>query len=390
MARGTARCEHERARQLDHRPLPAMTQTRQRGWVRKRANGWQACWREGDRQRTGPRLFERKAEPPGWLPEYLRSANSPAPDLTFSQHVERFLRLHAAAVEASTIRTLAERLGATSVQATSRRSYQTALEAFGDVRLRDLERMSLELAEWQATLPKRYRYAVMRSLRQVLNAAVRWQLMRENPANRVGSNPQPKAKEVPIFSSLMSVDRLAAELSPRSARIPVFAAETGLRPSGWAALESCHVDWRDEVVKVRQSVVDRRLKTYGKTSRSRRDVPLTARALTALPSGALKNSDLLFSAVSGTYIDFDNWRRREWRPGVDASGLDRRLTPYAMRHTYASFALDAGVSIFELARLMGTSVRVIDSTYGHLVRGSLDRVRAALEARAQREFGDAA
>jgi hypothetical protein len=35
-----------------------------------------------------------------------------------------------------------------------------------------------------------------------------------------------------------------------------------------------------------------------------------------------------------------------------------------MRHTYASFALDAGVSIFELARLMGTSVKVIDSAYG--------------------------
>jgi hypothetical protein len=35
-----------------------------------------------------------------------------------------------------------------------------------------------------------------------------------------------------------------------------------------------------------------------------------------------------------------------------------------MRHTYASFALDAGVTIFELARLMGTSVNVIDDTYG--------------------------
>jgi hypothetical protein len=33
-----------------------------------------------------------------------------------------------------------------------------------------------------------------------------------------------------------------------------------------------------------------------------------------------------------------------------------------MRHTYASFALDAGVTIFELARLMGTSVKVIDET----------------------------
>ena len=57
-----------------------------------------------------------------------------------------------------------------------------------------------------------------------------------------------------------------------------------------------------------------------------------------------------------------------------------------MRHTYASFALDAGVSIFELARLMGTSVRVIDETYGHLVRDSLDRVRSALEERATREL----
>lgn len=56
-----------------------------------------------------------------------------------------------------------------------------------------------------------------------------------------------------------------------------------------------------------------------------------------------------------------------------------------MRHTYASFALDAGVTIFELARLMGTSVKIIDDTYGHLVHGSFDRVRAALEERAERD-----
>jgi integrase len=35
------------------------------------------------------------------------------------------------------------------------------------------------------------------------------------------------------------------------------------------------------------------------------------------------------------------------------------------RHTFATEALAAGVSIFELARLMGTSVKVIDRTYGH-------------------------
>jgi hypothetical protein len=52
---------------------------------------------------------------------------------------------------------------------------------------------------------------------------------------------------------------------------------------------------------------------------------------------------------------------------------------------YASYALDAGVTIFELARLMGTSVKVIDDTYGHLVRDTFGRVRRALEERARRE-----
>ena len=70
---------------------------------------------------------------------------------------------------------------------------------------------------------------------------------------------------------------------------------------------------------------------------------------------------------------------------MEAAGLDDALTPYSMRHTYASFALDAGVTLFELARLMGTSIKVIDDTYGHLVRDSHDRVRAALEARARRD-----
>ncbi len=360
---------------------------RQRGWVRKRKSGWQACWREAGRQQTGPRLFSTRAEARDWLNDRLRApANSRSRDVMFAEHVQRYLHLHAAAVEPSTIRTLAERLGARTDRHQSPLSYQTAVEAFGHVRLGELEAMSLEIAEWQTTLPRRYRYAIMRSLRQVLNAAVRWELMQQNPANRVGANPQPPARDVPIFDSLTSVDRLAAELPRRWARIVVFAVETGLRPSEWAALESRHVDRRAGVVRVRQTIVDGRLKKYGKTSRSRRDVPLTARALAALPKEPdSSDSGLLFPATSGVHLDLGNWRRREWRPAVFAVGLDSRLTPYAMRHTFASFALDAGVSIFELARLMGTSVRVIDNTYGHLVRGSLDRVRAALEERAERE-----
>ena len=46
---------------------------------------------------------------------------------------------------------------------------------------------------------------------------------------------------------------------------------------------------------------------------------------------------------------------------------------------FATFAIAAGVSLYELARFMGTSVEQIDRTYGHLLPDSIDRARLALD-----------
>jgi integrase len=48
--------------------------------------------------------------------------------------------------------------------------------------------------------------------------------------------------------------------------------------------------------------------------------------------------------------------------GVDSKG-DRR-TIYSLRHTYATFRLEEGVSVYTLARNMGTSVAMIERFYG--------------------------
>jgi len=63
---------------------------------------------------------------------------------------------------------------------------------------------------------------------------------------------------------------------------------------------------------------------------------------------------------------------------VKAAGLEHR-TPYSLRHTYATFAIAAGVGLFDLSRLMGTSLSQIDKTYGHLLPDSIDRARMALD-----------
>ena len=48
------------------------------------------------------------------------------------------------------------------------------------------------------------------------------------------------------------------------------------------------------------------------------------------------------------------------------------------------------MSIFELARVMGASVREIDGTYGHLATDAEDSIRARLDARAARSGVDLA
>lgn len=57
----------------------------------------------------------------------------------------------------------------------------------------------------------------------------------------------------------------------------------------------------------------------------------------------------------------------------------KHRSPYALRHTFASFAIAAGVPLFELSRFMGTSVEQMGRTYGHLLAESLERARTALD-----------
>jgi integrase len=180
--------------------------------------------------------------------------------------------------------------------------------------------------------------------------------------------------------TLAELDLVTGELSPAYRPIPVFAALTGLRPCEWMALERRDVDHQAGVVMVRRTVVNGTLKPYGKTDRSLRTVPLPLRAAEALDGlPARLDSRLLFPAVRGGPIAVQPWRWREWNPALRAADLEHR-TPYAMRHTYASLSIAAGVSLFELSRLMGTSPSMLDKTYGHLLPDALDRARSALDA----------
>jgi integrase len=87
----------------------------------------------------------------------------------------------------------------------------------------------------------------------------------------------------------------------------------------------------------------------------------------------------LFTTMNGTLIDLHRFRARHWTPALRAAGLDHR-GPYAMRHTFASWAIAAGLPTFEIAATMGTSLEQLSITYAHLLPDSADRARATLDA----------
>ena len=50
--------------------------------------------------------------------------------------------------------------------------------------------------------------------------------------------------------------------------------------------------------------------------------------------------------------------------GVLRGSDGKKQVPYSLRHTYATMRISEGVSVFQLAANMGTSVEMIESFYG--------------------------
>jgi integrase len=253
-----------------------------------------------------------------------------------------------------------------------------AIAAFGHLPLGELS--SQEIGAWRMTLAPGHRFEATQALRQVLHRAVAWGMLDSNPA-RVGvDNPTPRRREQRPFESWAELEALEAAIGPRYGKMILFAAATGLRPAEWIALERRDIDREQRVAYVRRMFTKGELKCP-KTEASLRAVPLQARALAALdrlPEAA--GSPLLFPGERGSYLDIHHFRTAHWRPAQIAAGINPPRRIYDLRHTFATFALHAGISTFDLSRYMGASLTMIDRHYGHLARDGRDHAIQLLNA----------
>jgi integrase len=334
---------------------------------------WQARYYDAENVRRSLGGFETKTAAGEWLDrqlddvEALRRGERPAPDTipTVNELVHGYLATHE--VDPATTKKNMYELG-------------HATRAFDGRKIDELT--PLELSTWRATLPPRSRHNPFGTFKAVLEQAVTLGLTQTNPASRI-KNKRAKldeSREIRPFESWDDLESIAEELWQLYAPIPLVLAGTGLRPEELYGLEWRDVDLQAGVLSVERVYTQGVLKPCKKSDRQRRRVPLRARvveALEATPRGFGQTP--VFVTKRGQRINHDTFRMRHWGPALAAAGLEHRGV-YATRHTFATWSIRAGVNLFYLSRVMGTSLTMIDKTYGHLVPDSDEYVRGLLDS----------
>jgi integrase len=335
------------------------------GSYEQRGKTWSVRYRSHDGSNRRKSGFRTKGDAVAWYQQRMREQGQGVEHddrMTVGQLITEFLATHRASEER--IESLRYRL-----------KHARPLEA---TRVAELRPYDLE--SWRASLPtENTRHDAFAALKQALDTAVRWKLVADNPARGI-KNPAPSAREMTPLPDWQTVLELEAAMDVHYHGWLVVLVGTGLRPQEWPKLRWEHVDLADRALRLPVQIV--------KPKTPARVIPLRASVFDALATRQ-RSSGLVFETPDGYPVDIRNWRARVWQRAIDDVNLRRReqgrelllpMRPYDMRHTYATWALRAGLNTFMLAKRMGTSLKMIDATYGHFARDGEQHERSLLDA----------
>jgi integrase len=151
-----------------------------------------------------------------------------------------------------------------------------------------------------------------------------------------------------------------------------FLLGAGCRPG-----EACALRWKhitDDCGLVWIGEAYSRGEVGATKTNEQRFLRLTARLKDLLKSRRAPNAKpegLVFPAAKGGYIDDHNFRNRAWKSVLKGLEIDYRK-PYTMRSTFASGALEAGLSPAVVASLTGHTVETLYRHYAGNVRGLVE------------------
>lgn len=265
-----------------------------------------------------------------------------------------------------------------------------AIPAIGKYRLADVrpEHIQQMLNDWAAEGFARQSLANYRaSIREMLGQAAKNGLIDRNPAD---STVLPRAAEPSQRVVLSHEERaLFMEYAARSWLFNVFdlALRTGMRIGELTALRVADIDWRARVIHVRRTTAyagHQNVEHETKTKSGMRDIPITPRIEQTIRAQLRRP----VSSIDGRL--FANVDGRPVTTGIVQAEIGRIVkairkdghempdfTTHTFRHTFATHAVEAGMSLQDLKGILGhSSLAMTADLYAHV---TIDAKRKAMD-----------
>ena len=258
--------------------------------------------------------------------------------------------------------------------------YQSALrriyELIGDVPLLHIN--SRHLDRFKAERLKEIKPVTvnieLRTLKTAFNTGKRWRLIEHNPFDEIKllkiDTPFPCYFSKSDLHGIINTIR-----EPWLKDITIFAVSTGMRRGEILNLKWDDIDWEYRSVNIRSSP------TYKVKMGKSRIVPLNDNAWALIQSLKENSTSEYVFTLNGKKI-FPGWVQAKFKQYIRQFGLNEKLHFHSLRHTFASWLVQDGVSLYEVQKLLGHSNISVTQVYAHLqperLHSTVNRISIAL------------
>jgi integrase len=345
------------------------------------AGRWQASYRKPDGKEAS-KTFDRRADAERWRREGLAARDR-----------GEWLDPKAGRV---TVRDYGERWRKAQLhhRPTTRRAVETVLRLYvyphlGDLPMGRVQRSHVQalVKRWEAdgAEPSTIRDARFKWLRSLFLAAVKDDVIRRSPCTDISLPEVVTPPLVPL--SAAEVDRLAEAINPRYRAMVLAGYGCGLRVSEARGLTRGCVDFLGRQVAITAQLGPARPYPLVPLKNSRRSparvVPAPAYVLEVLSEHLRRygtgERELLFCGARGGPLSVA-MVSGPFRAACSKAGFGEEVSFHTLRHSYASEMLVQGLSVVEVAELIGDTVEMVERTYGHPTTDFRKRARLAVEA----------
>ena len=243
-----------------------------------------------------------------------------------------------------------------------RSTFNELEKEFGNISLSQLTQNSID-AFIQRKTREKSAYTGRRHLiniKALLNRAQELGYIEKNPAKSIKRFRIPE--KLPVFLSKLEYQQLLNTIDDDDYRDVIeFAANTGLRQMEILTLQRNQFNENARIIL---------LDNQNHTTKSKRvrTIPLNSKAFEILT----RRVGIQLFTRNSRLISPDHLQEK-FRKYVKSAGIDRKITFHSLRHSFASWLVQAGVSIYEVSKLLGHADIETTQIYAHLRGDDLRR-----------------